>query len=166
MVQIKGPTKGHINIIKHKVTIIRLPLQLFITYRIHNTQGNDKVNTRLGFLEMYFRDSTGTIFQSIVFNETLKVSVIIIKYTNMWTLLIQYFAFWHIRTIVVWFNKKIVIQKHVHFFYNIYILFIYLSFYWLLLFSLIYLSFVENYLKIEIIVSKVHSTYANILKNR
>ena len=116
MVQIKGPTKGHINIIKHKVTIIRLPLQLFITYRIHNTQGHDKVNTRLGFLEMYFRDSTGTIFQSIVFNETLKVSVIIIKYTNMWTLLIQYFAFWHIRTIVVWFNKKIVIQKHVHFF--------------------------------------------------
>ena len=51
--------------LKRNKTIIRLPLQLFITYRIHNTQGNDKVNTRLGFLEIYLRDSTGTIFQSI-----------------------------------------------------------------------------------------------------
>jgi len=64
-------------------------------------------------------------------------------------LLIRYFVFWHIRTIVVWFNKKnTVIQKHLRF--------LYLPFFYLLLlilFSLIYLSFVENDLKIKIIVS-------------
>jgi hypothetical protein len=38
-------------------------------------------------------------------------------------LLIQYFAFWHIRTIVVWFN----IKKYV-WFKNNYVFFIYLSF--------------------------------------
>jgi hypothetical protein len=51
-------------------------------------------------------------------------------------LLIPYFAFWHIPTIVVWFNKK-----KIQWFKNIYVFFIYLSFiYLLLLLSIIYLS--------------------------
>ena len=69
--------------LKRNKTIVRLPLQLFIAYRIHNTQGNDKVNTRRVFYKFIFGILLPVLaqyFKVSFFNETLKASVIIIRF--------------------------------------------------------------------------------------